>query len=332
VSLDIAHPLALLLLPLALVPLLRHSHRLSHYPALDVLPDDALSRLVEGVLRGAAVLAIVTLVLGIGGLHRPAYEIERIGRGAQIVLVVDRSLSMDRPFVGHGGVPALAHDSRESKGDVARTLLSDFVKRRDQDMFGMVVFSSFPITVLPLTQKQAIVEAVIRAGDVGRGLAETDIGAGLEQALEYFDGKRYSGSRIVVLVSDGAGELNLATRLRIAHLMKRHRVSLYWIFIRSAYGPGIVAPEGQPGPVEMTPERALHEFFSEIDAPYRAYTAENPRALEQAIADVDRLQNLPIRYQDLVPRLDLSQPCFIAALCLVVVLIAARLMEAQAWR
>ena len=330
-NLDVAHPLALFLLPLALVPLARHGHRLARYPALDALPDDALSRLLEGALRGAAALAITLLVLGIGGLHQPSYEVERIGRGAQIVLVVDRSLSMDKPFVGQG-VPALENDLRESKGNIARGLLSDFVERRNQDMFGMVVFSTFPIAVLPLTQKQAIVQAVIRAGDVGRGLAETDIGAGLERALEYFEGKRYSGSRIVVLVSDGAGELNLATRLRITNLMKRHRVSLYWIFIRSAYGTGIFASETTQGVQSIGPERALHEFFSEMDAPYRVYTAENPSALEQAIADVSRLQNLPIRYLDLMPRQDLSRGCFIGALCLIVALTAARLMESQAWR
>lgn len=331
-SLDVVHPQALLLVLLAGVPLLRHGHRITHYPALDSLPEDRLSRGLETFLRGTAALAVVALVLGISGLHRPAYEVERIGRGAHMVLVVDRSLSMDQPFAGRGSVPALADRSRRSKGTVARALLSNFVERRNQDMFGMVVFSTFPIAVLPLTQKQAIVQAAIRAGDIGRGLAETDIGAGLERALEYFEGQRYTGSRIVVLVSDGAGDLNVSARLRIAHLMKRLRVSLYWIFIRSAHGPGIFDSETDQGAEGATPERALHEFFSEMGVPYRPYTAENPSALEQAIADVSRLQNLPIRYLDLVPRRDLSQICFMAALCLVVVLTAARMLEAPAWQ
>ena len=80
------------------------------------------------------------------------------------------------------------------------------------------------------------------------------------------------------------------------------------------------------------PERTLHQFFSQIEAPYRVYTAENPSALEQAISDVGRLQNLPIRYRDLVPRRDLSPICYAAALGLIIVLLAARLMEAHSWR
>ncbi len=331
-SLDVVYPTALLLLLAAVPPLMRHGGRIVTYSSLEIFPEDRLSRIFDWALRAAAALAVVAIALGVSGLHRPAYEIERVGRGAQTVLVVDRSLSMDQPFAGQGPVPALSQGRFDSKGKVARALLSDFVARRNEDMFAMVVFSTFPIAVLPLTQKQAIVQATIEAGDIGRGLAETDIGAGLERALAYFEGKTYTGSRIIVLVSDGAGELNLATRLRIAHLMKRHRVSLYWIYIRSAQGPAIFADEAGERMEGNAPERALHQFFSQIEIPYRAYTAENPSALEQAISDVSRLQNLPIRYRDLVPRRNLSPICYAAALGLIVVLLAARLMEAHSWR
>ena len=180
--------------------------------------------------------------------------------------------------------------------------------------------------------------AAIAAGNVGRGLAETDIGSGLEQALEYFEGQPYTGARIVVLVSDGAGEIGLTARLRIAHLMRRLRVSLYWIYIRSAYGPVIFDADDSPngatgdaGTMKMTPERALHDFFSRMGASYRAYTAESPEGLEQAIADVNRLQNLPVRYRETVGRRDLSGVCLAVALAGLSLLVAAKLMERSSW-
>jgi len=131
----------------------------------------------------------------------------------------------------------------------------------------------------------------------------------------------------VVLVSDGAGELDQTTRLRVAHLMQRLRVSLYWIYIRSPQGPRILAPPDPSAPAAPEPERALHEYFSNMGAPYRAYTAESPEGLRAAIEDVSRLQNLPVRYQEVVGRRDLSQGCFVAALAGLALLLAARLAE-----
>ena len=130
---------------------------------------------------------------------------------------------------------------------------------------------------------------------MGRGLAETDIGSGLEQALEYFEGQPYTGARIVVLVSDGAGEIGLTARLRIAHLMRGcgcrctgstsgRRTDPSSSTRTIPRGGATGATGADAGTVEMTPERALHDFFSRMGASYRAYTAESPEGLEQAIA------------------------------------------------
>ena len=361
-ALGVTHGWALALLPLAALPLLRLPSAAIPYSWLGLVPEDPVSRWLDRALRAAGALTIAALALAASGLHRSAYEVERIGRGAHMVLLVDRSTSMDRPFAMQGIVDPAAQGGRRSKGEVARRLLSEFVAERQDDLFGMVVFSTFPIPVLGLTDHHEVVAAAIAAGNVGRGLAETDIGSGLEQALEYFEGQPYTGARIVVLVSDGAGEIGLTARLRIAHLMRRLRVSLYWIYIRSAYGPVIFDADDSPngaigdaatttdaasatgpagatgatgagaGTVEMmTPERALHDFFSRMGASYRAYTAESPEGLEQAIADVNRLQNLPVRYRETVARRDLSAACLAVALAGLSLLVAAKLMERSSW-
>ena len=66
--------------------------------------------------------------------------------------------------------------------------------------------------------------------------------------------------------------------------------------------------------------------------PYRAYEAENPEALKRAIADVGRLENLPITYQDLVPRRDLTAHAYALALAAVLLLFASRWTEGRSWR
>ena len=326
-SLSVLHPWVLALLPLTALPLLASLYPARAHPWLDLVPGHAASRWTEGVLRASGAIALAALVLGVSGLHRPEHEEERIGRGAHMVLLVDRSRSMDQPF-GEGYRRAGVFGAgAPSKGRIARGLLADFVERRERDLFGMVAFSTFPIPVLELTGNHEIVHAAIEAGNIGRGLSETDIGAGLERALAFFENVPYTGSRIVMLVSDGAAELDQAARLRIVNLMNRLRVSLYWIYIRSPHGPRLFeAPLPGADPV---PERELHTFFQGMGAPYRAYTAASPEALEQAIRDVARLQNLPLRYLERRPREDLSRVCLAVALAMLGVLVAARLLEVR---
>lgn len=334
IPLGVTHGWVLALLPLAALPLIRPPASTIPYSWRGLLPNDPFSLGIDRVLRTIGSLTLVSLVLAASGLHRSAYEVARVGQGAHMVLLVDRSTSMDQPFGRMTAADIAASNVQPSKGEVARELLSTFVAQRQNDRFGMVVFSTFPIPVLRPTDRHDVVHASIRAGNVGRGLAETNIGAGLEQALEYFEGQPYTGARIVVLVSDGAGEISQTPRLRIAHRMQRLRASLYWIYIRSERGPVLFDSTGATGSIagpEMTPELALHTFFSRMGSPYRAYTAESPEDLERAIADVSRLQNLPVRYQETIARRDFTTACLAAALAGLVLLAAARLSERSAW-
>ena len=221
---------------------------------------------------------------------------------------------------------------RESKGRIARKLLAEFTSQRKEDRFGMIMFSTLPIRVLDFTQKQEAIQAAIVAGDVGRGLSDTDIGLALEDALSYFDDRPYTGSRLIMLVSDGGDHIDPDARVRITNLMRRHRVALNWIYIRSFRSPGLMADsEEAPGNADAVPEYFLHKFFKSMGTPYRAYEAENPEALQRAIADVNHLENLPITYFDTVPRRDLSQYFFGLALVLMLFLLAAKIVEVKRW-
>ena len=68
-----------------------------------------------------------------------------------------------------------------------------------------------------------------------------------------------------------------------------------------------------------------------MGASYRAYTAESPDDLTQAIADVNRLQNLPVRYRETVGRRDLSTACLAVALAGLSLLVVAKLLERSSW-
>jgi mxaC protein len=337
-SLEIEQPLALALLALAALPWLRGGRGAARYSSLEALPPDALSTLLGWALKLAASAAFVALALGLAGINRPGQGIERIGRGAEIVLLLDRSRSMDQEF--HVAVrspadyrPAFSGPQGEPKIKVARRLLAQFAAGRPEDRFAMVVFSAFPLRALDFTQKPEVIQAAIRAGDAGKGLSDTDIGRGLLAALSLFEDRPYTGSRVVLLVSDGGAHLDEDTRRALADTMKRLRVSLYWIYIRSANSPGLLpGKEVSPEVAETVPEHFLHTFFGAMGTPYRAYEAEDPDALQRAISDLSRVESFPIRYYEAAPRQDLSQACYGTALALALLLAAAASVEVRRWR
>ncbi len=337
-KLEFTYPLVLLLLPLALLPFFRTDRQALSYGWLQLLPRDPISVILGLVLKLIAAGTIATVIVGLSGIHRSEIAVERVGRGAQIVILLDRSRSMDEAFnqgrVNHDPSKVFNEEQqREIKGRVARKILADFASKRPLDMFGMVGFSTYPMRVLEFTQKQEVVQAAIRAGDVGRGLAETDIARGLFAALAFFNNQPYAGSRIVLLVSDGGARIDAATREKLTIVMKRNRTGLYWIYLRSVHSPSLFGEPGDTiGSVDASPEIALHEFFKSIKTPYHAYEAENSNALRFATQDVNRLENLPITFNEIIPRRDLSWECYLVAASLLIIMLATKFIEVKAWR
>jgi mxaC protein len=339
-------PWLLVLLPLALLPLWRHSGAPLPNGWLAYAPHDRASAWLGIVLRLLAAAVVAALVVALAAPHQPEYTVERVGRGAEIVLVLDRSRSMDQGFEpgrplnapSGTGPEALEYFNqarsrlRDSKGKVARQLLAEFTAQRPQDRFALVVFSTLPMRVLDFTAKQEVIQAAIAAGNIGRGLSETDIGRALDAALELFVDRPYTGSRIVLLVSDGGDRLDPDTREQLARALTKLRVSVYWLYLRSANSPGLrPTPQDASAAADSVPELMLHRFFESLQTPYHAYEAGDSEALKQAIADVNRLENLPITTHELVPRRDLTPWISAAALCGVLLLLAASWLEIRRW-
>jgi mxaC protein len=190
------------------------------------------------------------------------------------------------------------------KAKVARELLSQFVERRPDDRFSLMYFSNRPLSVVPFTQHDAVMQAGIAAGAVGRGLADTEVGRALIAAIAQFDQRAYSGSRIMLLVSDGGANMDDETMRLIRTGLARNRIALYWIYLRSYNSAKLDSTEAR---WENAPEMALHRFFQTLHTPYRVYQAEDPESLSRAVADVERQQNLPLDFLEQIPRQDYSR-------------------------
>lgn len=323
------HPAWLWALPLALLPWWRPGAGVLaplRVPHRALWPADGASRWMGRALRAAASLGLALLVLALSEPYRPALEVQREGRGAEIVLLLDRSRSMDQsplastgPMAGYqpnyGQSARHGAEQRLTKAALARRELSALAARRPQDRYAMLVFSSRPLQVLGFTQKPAAIQAAIEAGSIGRGIGDTDIGEALLGGLRLFEGRPYTGSRVLMLVSDGGDHLEQAVREAIAQRLAAHRVRLVWIYLRAPRSPGLEAEPGSDAEAAGTvPEIFLHRFFRSLGTPYTAYEAGTAEALQRAIQDIERLENLPITYTERLPREDLGSVCLALAL------------------
>ncbi len=191
-SIGLSAPWALILGITALIPLLKRGQAAISYPSISMLPSDPLSTMLDRLLRSSAAAAALSLSLGSAGPYLHEQWVERVGTGAHIVLLLDRSSSMNENFSGS----YMGGRAQETKGAIARKLLAEFVARREHDLFAMIDFSAAPIYVMPFTQDRPAILAAIEATS-GRGHGVTNIAPGLAMALDFYSGKPFTGSRIV---------------------------------------------------------------------------------------------------------------------------------------
>lgn len=295
-----ALPWVLLLLPLALLPWLNHN--LDKTIAwVNLVPADPLSMTINLLLKLMTSLLIASLLFALASPSLPEQKVERVGEGAEIVLLLDRSRSMDDPFAVTTQAAAMTPHGDNSKRNVARDYLTEFVRKRPDDRFGFVFFSTQSINLLPLTYSKESILATINANALGRGLSNTNVADALVSSAEMFEGQTYRGSRIVLLVSDGGQLLTEEAKQRIVDVYNEMNLSLYWIYLKSRQGMTLEATENDNILYSDTPERKLHDFFQTIGVPYRAFEADSLQSFSEAMDEIDRQQYQPLIVEETLP-------------------------------
>jgi mxaC protein len=322
---DFAYPWLLVLLPLAALPLLPRRGDMLPFSWLAWLPQDRLGQWIGLLGRGSAVLAMAAIVLGLAGPGRSHRQVLRTGSGAQILILMDRSASMDETMNSKG----VESPAGESKNKVARASLTNFIAQRPNDRLAFMMFGTSPVLAMPFTYDHCAIDAAIAATAVGRGMPDTELDHGLLAAIGEFNGGVSSGRRAIVLVSDGGAKLDEPVRRLIQDGLMRNQIVLYFIYLRSGvYSPDLNA--ALPAS-ESSAEAELHRYFLSLKTPYRLFQAGNAQAMKDAMAEINRQQNALTSFIERLPRQDFSPYCFAVALASCALLLALRMLQVRAW-
>lgn len=306
---EILNPWAFALLPFALLPFWLKGHQGKMYTWLDMLPEDELSDRLNLAIKVITSLLLVSVVIALTSPRGHDEKIQRTGKGAQTVMVIDRSVSMDHPFAGDSS----GHVA-EIKSAAARRIITQFIDSRPDDMMGVIGFTNSALYGVKITTNRDAIHAAIHAA-TSPSLNQTNIGAGLTEAAGLFDKIQSSGSRAVILLSDGAGKISPRVKFLLSERLKNKGLSVYWIMLREPGEPSIFSKEEYE--VDRVPNSiVLHNYFQSLGLKYKAYEADNPETLQSAISDIDSREKKTIKYTETIAGYDYSRIFIIIALVL----------------
>ncbi|MBU0733135.1 MAG: VWA domain-containing protein [Pseudomonadota bacterium] len=170
------------------------------------------------ILRGCA------LVLLILAAARPQlYNVSRDIRspGVDIMLCLDTSGSMQALDFKLGGDPV-------SRLTAVKKVVSDFIKKRESDRIGMVVFGEEAFTQSPLTIDKGLLLGLVEKMEIGMAGDRTAIGSAIA-----IGGKRLKDlkakSKTLILLTDGRHNAGEITPLAAAEAVRALGVKIYTI-------------------------------------------------------------------------------------------------------
>lgn len=295
-------PVLLWAIPLALLPFVSVNVRKS-VVWLKLTPIDLLSRILSPLVKLMASALIALLIMALAGPHFSEQMSQRSGEGAEIIILVDRSRSMDDIFAAlPRNTLSRVPIGTQSKRQVSRDYLAEFIQRRPDDRFAYVFFSNQATELLSLTYHKEAVIATVDAGALGRGISQTNIVEALLKAADMFEHEVYRGARRVLLISDGGQLLTEQEQSFIRQRFQALQLGIIWIYLPAMRGMTL-DPSDQDNFlwVDM-PERKLHEFFKTLDVPYQAFEAGSTDDFAEAIDLIDQQHHELLMVDELQPR------------------------------
>ncbi|MDC0422956.1 VWA domain-containing protein [Methylophilaceae bacterium] len=287
-------PYWLFLLPLAALPFLISVSDKFIISNINIFHHDNFSKKINVLTKIIMSLVIVILILILANPWANSASITQIGKGAQLVFVIDRSVSMAKPFIGDD-----VKNKSEIKSLATRRILKSFIEKRPLDMIGVVGFSNSALYGSKITKNRSYTYAAIDAA-TRSSVNQTNIGSGISSGLFMFSEIETTGSQALVLLSDGAGKISKRVKNKIATIFSEKKINLYWIIIKEPNDVSLFSGNTYLEGREPTVIK-LDSFFRSLNTEYKAYEAENPDALSGAIKDIDFKEKRPIKIEKNIP-------------------------------
>lgn len=201
--------------------------------------------------------------------------------GYDLMLAVDLSGSMNALDYAKDG-------AQVSRLDVVKSVVSDFIGRRQGDRVGLILFGSMAYLHVPLTLDTPSVRKMLDNTMVGEAGDTTAIGDAIALAVQNMR-DRPEKSRVIILLTDGGDNASVIPPLAAANLARQYGIRIYTIGVGTQ---GLVPIPGKYGQIQLTEfdldEGLLQKIASATGGSY--FKAADTQALKNIYAQIDRLE------------------------------------------
>ncbi len=270
------------------------------------IPAEISAGTVSPFRHSPAVLRALSLVFLVLALARPRQGIRETRfstEGIDIVIALDVSTSMlaeDFTWAGQ----------RRNRLAVAKEVIAPFIRQREGDRIGLVVFAGHAYTQCPLTVDYGILLDLLDRVEIGMIEDRTAIGSAIVASLNRLRPTE-AASKVVILLTDGennAGKIDPLTAARMAESME---VKIYPVGIGSNQPVPYPVPDPLTGRkvyqrvVIPLNDRSLTEIANTTGGKY--FRATETGTLEEIFDLIDRMEKTPAEaviyteYRELFP-------------------------------
>ena len=257
-------------------------------------------------------LPVVWLLL-IAALAMPQWledPITRIESTRDMMLAVDLSGSMEaRDFLDPGG-------NRIDRLEAVKLVLDDFIRRREGDRLGLIIFGTAAFLQVPFTQDHDTFRILLQETQVRMAGPQTMIGDAVGLGMKLFENSE-TDNRVLILLTDGNDTGSKVPPIRAAGIAAQNEVTIHTIAV------------GDPQTVgeEALDTETLKEMSGATGG--RFFQAMDREELERIYEQLDELEPLEIETLSNRPR---RQLFFYPVALVLILLLAYHLIMAVASR
>jgi Ca-activated chloride channel family protein len=182
----------------------------------------------------------------------------------------------------------------EDRWHAARRTLAQFILRRPEDRFALILFSAHPVTLSPLTSDHLRLLRMLARLDIDSRDDGTTIGSALMTAVRRLEDSP-ARSRVILLLTDGVQNRGRVTPLEAAEEARRSGIRIHAVAI-GTNGESLVPLEGGGyARLRVEVDHATLQQVAHLTGG-ESFSAEDPVGLEHSLASVDQLEKtlLPV--------------------------------------
>lgn len=314
------HPAWFLALPLAALPWVAHARPWAMRFSALALQRPAwtwrrATAWVPALLQSAAMALVVV------GLARPQEVMRETiieSNGIDIVMAIDTSGSMDTPDMGGSGQGA-------TRLEAAKRVMQEFVRAREHDRVGLVVFGQEAFWQVPLTLDHDSLDDFVGQLQIGMaGKSATAVGDAIAVAAKRMK-ELDAPSRVVILVTDGSSNAGQIDPVAAADAAGTLGIKVHTVGVGSASGGGLLGMLGGRG--ASIDEPLMRAISAATGGKY--WRAADASALAEVYGEIDAMETSTARVKEYVHRDERYLLALLPALALLVADLAAGV---TAWR